>query len=72
MTLNKIFLPGEKGRTLGINFQTYSLFNHTGFNTIGTTYTFSRASLVNTNTTTGQCTAAQPNGQVVVTAKFTF
>ena len=71
MTLNKVFILGERGRTLGINFQAYNVLNHTEFNTIGTTYTFN-ASGVNTNATTGQFTATQPNRQVVVTARFQF
>jgi hypothetical protein len=71
LTLNKVFTLGEKGRTLGINFQAYNVFNHTEFNTIGTTYTFN-AGGTNTNTTTGQYTAAQPNRQGVVTARFQF
>jgi hypothetical protein len=71
LTINKAFSLGEKGRSLQINFQAFNVFNHTEFNTIGTTYSFSAAG-VNTNTTTGQYTNAQPNRQVVITAKFAF
>lgn len=71
LTLGKVFTLGERGRTLGINFQAYNVFNHTEFNTLGTTYTFN-ASGANTNATTGQFTAAQPNRQAVVTARFVF
>ena len=71
LTIAKAFSLGEKGRSLVMNFQTYNVFNHTEFNTIGTTYSFN-ASGQNTNTTTGQYTAAQPNRQVVISAKFQF
>ena len=67
----KVFTLGEKGRTLGINFQVYNVLNRTEFNAIGTTYSFNAAG-VNTNSTTGQYTAAQPNRQAVVTARFQF
>jgi hypothetical protein len=71
LTITKVFTLGERGRTVGISLQAYNVLNHTEFNTIGTTYTFNAAG-VNTNSTTGQATGAQPNRQVVLTAKFQF
>ncbi|MEO8596736.1 MAG: TonB-dependent receptor [Candidatus Solibacter sp.] len=70
LTIAKVFRVGE-ARTLGINFQTYNVFNHAQFNAIGSTSAFNAAGL-NTNQTTGQYTATAPPRQVAISARFQF
>ena len=57
--------------TLRLRFQAFNVFNHTEFNTIGTTYQWNAAG-VNLNTTTGQYTATQPARQMAFTARIEF
>src|SRR5262249_562823 len=56
---------------LRLRFQAFNVFNHTEFNTIGTTYQWN-AALANLNTTTGQYTATQPARQMAFTARIEF
>jgi hypothetical protein len=57
--------------TLRLRFQAFNVFNHTEFNTIGTTYQWNAAG-VNLNTTTGQYTGTQPARQMAFTARIEF
>jgi hypothetical protein len=71
MTVDKrIPLPRER-MAFRIRFQAYNLFNHTEFNTIGTTLQLNAAG-VNQNTTWGQYTAAQPNRVLALSTRFEF
>ena len=61
----------REGMTLQIRAEFFNAFNHTEFNSIGTTYQWNAAG-VNLNTTTGQFTATQPARQMALTARFEF
>lgn len=54
-----------------LRFQAFNVFNHTEFNSIGTTYQWNAAG-VNLNTTTGQFLATQPPRQMALTARVEF
>ncbi len=64
-------IPIKERAALRLRFQAFNVFNHTEFNTIGTTYQWNAAG-VNLNTTTGQYTATQPARQLALTARFEF
>jgi hypothetical protein len=56
---------------LRLRGQAFNVFNHTEFNSIGTTYQWNAAG-VNLNTTTGQYTGTQPARQIALTARVEF
>jgi hypothetical protein len=71
MTLDKqIQLGSNESRRLRLRIEAYNIFNHTEFSTIGTSLQLQGA--VNTNTTYGQYTAANPNRVLSTTIKFEF
>jgi hypothetical protein len=64
-------VPIRERMALRLRVQAFNVFNHTEFNTIGTTYQWNAAN-VNLNTTTGQYTGTQPARQIALTARFEF
>jgi hypothetical protein len=56
---------------LRFRFQAFNVFNHTEFNSIGSTYLFNAAG-INTNSTTGQYTDTQPARQMALTIRLEF
>lgn len=56
---------------LRLRFQAFNVFNHTEFNSIGSTYLFNAAG-INTNSTTGQYTDTQPARQMALTIRLEF
>jgi hypothetical protein len=69
-SLDKKVPIGERV-ALRIRFQAYNVFNHTEFNTMGTTFLFNAAG-VNTNSTTGQFTNTQPQRQMALSLRLEF
>ena len=71
MTLDKrIPLGKTERRSLRLRFEAYNVFNHTEFDTIGTTLRMQGA--VNTNTTYGQYESTAPNRVLSTTVRFEF
>ena len=68
--LDKRVAIGERV-ALRLRFQAFNVFNHTEFNSIGTTYQWNAAG-VNLNTLTGQFTGTQPPRQMALTARVEF
>jgi hypothetical protein len=56
---------------LRLRFQAFNVFNHTEFNSIGTTFQWNAAG-ANLSTTTGQFTGTQPARQMALTARVEF
>ena len=54
-----------------MRFQAFNIFNHTEFNTIGSTFQWNAAG-VDLNTTTGQYTGTQPPRQMALSARVEF
>jgi hypothetical protein len=54
-----------------LRFQAFNIFNHTEFNSMGSTFQWNAAG-VNLSTTTGQFTGTQPARQLALTARVEF
>ena len=71
MTLaRRILLGKSEAYSIRIRIEAYNVFNHTQFQTIGSTYTFSGTT--NTNTETGQYTATYSPRTLSTTVRFEF
>ena len=68
--LDKRVLVKER-LSIHMRFQAYNVFNHTEFNSIGSTFQWNAAG-VNLNTTTGQYTGTQAPRQLALTARIEF
>jgi hypothetical protein len=64
-------IPIKERVSVRLRFQAFNVFNHTEFNTIGTTFSWNAAN-VNLNTTTGQYTATKNARQMAFTARVEF
>jgi hypothetical protein len=69
-SLNKMIQIKERA-SLNVRFQAYNVFNHTEFNTIGSTFQWNAAN-VNLNTLTGQYTNTQDARILAMSARFVF